>query len=471
MMFLLPKLEVLQQDEAVIRRFGGLNTHAVIEDGELADCANISTEELPALTVCNPWEPIKTVAPKENVTLIACGQTMVELYRGSPNRLIRHRILPNGAESTNTITPAVGAELLEVSEFREQPVVLLRQAGQYLLYVYNDDGTLAQSAELTALFDGTSPTFLGLFPFGKRMVLIQDDKLHISFHDDLTRWQDYLINFEQVPTAAQQISIGEGGDFTGGIRYNNKLIVFKSGSLYELYGTSVPFSFFKIADIGCINRKSIASCNGVLYFLSEHGVMAYNGGLPKLVSADCPSLADEVCDSTAGSDGRYYYIGSYYYDTQEGVWGKMRATAVNSVCYFNGAVYYLQRKSIDGVQRDQISRYHPRRFDSTLEPEEWFFVTKRFQEEHSHQKQLSKLYICVEPQQPVDINIWISTDDSEWKQLYTAHLTQAGRQKILLRVPPCESYQFKISGKGKVTIPYIKRLYRLIPDGKLHPFS
>ena len=471
-MFLLPKLEILQQTESVIRKFKGLNTHSVIDEAELADCANISTSELPALTVCNPWESVKMVDAQENIALTVCGQSMLEIYKGAPHRLIRYRILPNGTESSVGIMLEVGAELLGVSEFRGELVIFFRKENQYFLHTYKNDNVVAQNIELIDLFLNSSPCFGGLIAFGKRLLILQNDQIHISYQSDLTKWTEYLVDNQIKPTVAQNITLEEGGDFIGGICYKGKPIIFKQRSMYGLYNNYALFYLSKIADVGCINPKSIAECNGTLYFLSEQGLMAYSGGLPKLVSKECPELSVAVCSSTACADGRYYYIGNYFYDTAESVWGKMRAdSSVDSNCYFNGTVYYLQPKTQNGTEMEQISRYDPRHFNSELEPDEWYFVTKRFHEDNPYQKQLSKLYIRAEPQQPADIKVWISTDDSEWKELYSAHLTQAGRQKILLRVPPCESCRFKVSGSGKVTIPYIKRIYRFIPDEKVHPFQ
>ena len=47
---LLPKLTVLGQTTKTLDDWKGLNCRASIAEEELADCANISTEELPALT-------------------------------------------------------------------------------------------------------------------------------------------------------------------------------------------------------------------------------------------------------------------------------------------------------------------------------------------------------------------------------------------------------------------------------------
>lgn len=44
--------------------------------------------------------------------------------------------------------------------------------------------------------------------------------------------------------------------------------------MYLLYQEKKPFELVKAADIGCINPRTAAVCNGVLYFLSEGGVMA-----------------------------------------------------------------------------------------------------------------------------------------------------------------------------------------------------
>ncbi len=471
-MFLLPKLEVLQQTESVIRKFKGLNTHSVIDEAELADCANISTGELPALTVCNPWETIRTVIPSVDFDYVTCGQLMLEINKGIPWQIIRHRLLPDGTESTDTIMLTLGSEVLGAAEFSDSMVLLIKKENQYFLEIYKNDSTVAQNIELKDLFTNDSPSFGGILTFGRRMLILQNGEIHISYVADLTKWTEYLVNNQISPNAAQNISTKDGGDFVGAANFKNRPVLFKRDAMYELYNSYNPYDLSKVADVGCINPRSIAECGGVLYFLSEQGLMAYSSGMPKLVSRECPELAEAVVGSSACADSRCYYIGNYFYDTVEGVWGKIRSgSGVDSKCYFNGCVYYLWESEEDGAATKYVSRYDSRHFDSELEPAEWYFVTKLFHEDNPAQKQLSKLYIRVEPQQAADIKVWISADESDWKQLYTGHLTESGKQKILLRVPPCESCRFKISGKGKVTIPYIKRIYRIIPDGKVHPFQ
>ena len=471
-MFLLPKLEILQQTESVIRRFKGLNTHSVIDEAELADCANISTGELPALTVCNPWETIKAVAPSVNFDYVTCGQVMLEINKGVPWQITRHRLLADGTESTDTITLALGSEVLGMDEFSDELVLLIKKENQYFLEIYKNDSTVAQNVELNDLFTNDSPSIGGILTFCRRMLILQNGEIHISYVDDLTKWTEYLVNDQISPIAAQNISTKYDGDFVGAANFKNRPVLFKRGSMYELYNTYNPYDLSKVADVGCINPRSIVECSGVLYFLSEQGLMAYSSGMPKLVSRECPELAEAVGSSSACADSRHYYIGNYFYDTIEGVWGKIRSSSgVDSKCYFDGCVYYLWQSEADGVTTRYVSRYDPCRFDSELEPDEWYFVTKLFHEDSPNQKQLSKLYIRVEPQQAADIKVWISVDESDWKQLYAGYLTESGKQKILLRVPPCESCRFKIGGKGKVTVPYIKRIYRVIPDGKVHPFQ
>lgn len=63
----------------------------------------------------------------------------------------------------------------------------------------------------------------------------------------------------------------------------------------------------------------------------------------------CPGLADKLSGSTACSDGRYYYIGNYVYDTENQQWSKIRTeqsgVELSSKGWFNGKVYYRRKQA------------------------------------------------------------------------------------------------------------------------------
>ena len=88
---LLPKLMVLGQTTKTLDDWKGLNCRASIAEEELADCANISTEELPALTVCNPWTLYRSSGQTAGTAdIVGLDNSLLEVLPESPCRIIRH---------------------------------------------------------------------------------------------------------------------------------------------------------------------------------------------------------------------------------------------------------------------------------------------------------------------------------------------------------------------------------------------
>lgn len=460
---LFPKLTVLKQTTKTLRNWKGLNCRAAIGEEELADCANISTEELPALTVCNPWTLYRSSGQTSNTAdIVGLDNNLLEVLPESPCRIIRHTWTDALTEQISQIQLDTGDVFLYAAEFRGGLVLMIKNGTATRLIYYKQDGT-TQTSDITALLSKLTGEPQGLYSSSRRLFILQNDYVHISYDKDIENWQVYLINNGVSPVCAQMMDMHSGGRFTAGVNYKSSMLMFKQGTMYGIFNKSTPFTIAKIADVGCINPRSIAICRGTLYFLAQEGVMAYTGGLPQLVSGKCPGLADKLRDSTACADGRYYYIGNYVYDTENQQWSKIRAeqsgVAFSSKGWFNGRVYYLRKAG--GAY--QTYTYQPNQFDSACTPAEWFFQTKQLFAD-SHQKKLfTRLVLRIEPMQSASLSVSVSADGGAFSAVYTDMLTRAKTVEIPLCIPPCESLQIRVSGSGKVTVFYLKYSYRILP--------
>ena len=459
---LLPKLTVLGQTTKTLGDWKGLNCRAAIAEEELADCANISTEELPALTVCNPWTLYRSSGQTTGTAdIIGLDNSLLEVLPESPCRIIRHHWTDALTEQISEIQLNTGDLFLYAAEFQGGLVLMVKNGTSTRLVYYKQDGTV-QTSDITELLSGLSGEPQGLYANSRRLFILQNDYIHISYDREIENWQVYLINNSVAPVCAQLMDMNVGGRFTAGVDYKSNMLMFKRGVMYGIFNKSAPFYIAKIADVGCINPRSIAICRGTLYFLSQEGIMAYTGGLPQLVSGNCPDLADKLSDSTACSDGRYYYIGNYVYDTENQQWSKIRAeqsgVALSSKGCFNGKVYYL--KKAGGSYETYI--YQPNQFDSTSTPTEWFFKTKLFLADSQKKKLFTRLVLRVEPMQSTSLTVFVSADGGAFSSVYTGTVTQAKAVEIPLRIPPCESLQVKVSGVGKTAVTYLKYSYRVL---------
>ncbi len=459
---LLPKLTPLKQTTKLLSDWKGLSYRAAMTEEELTDCANISTEELPALTVYNPWSLYRSSGQTtDTADILSLENCLLEILPTSPCRIIRHYLNDALTEQTAEIRLNTGDRFLYAAEFLGGLVLMVKNGTATRLIHYKQDGTV-QNSDITELLSGLSGNPQGLYAGSRRLFILQDDYIHIGYDKAIDNWQVYLLNNNLSPVCAQLMDMHMGGRFTAGVNYKSNMLMFKQGAMYGIFNNASPFYIAKIADVGCINPRSIAICRGTLYFLSQDGVMAYTGGLPQLVSSNCPGLADKLVDSSACADGRFYYIGNYVYDTDNQQWSKIRAeqsgVTLTVKGRFNGKVYYLKKEN--GVY--QTYTYRPELFQATLTPGEWFFKTVPFSGGSHKKKQFTRLVLRIKPMQSTSLNLSVSTDGGSFSSVYSGTLTQTKSVEIPLRLPPCETLQLKVSGVGKATVFFLKYSYRIL---------
>lgn len=471
-MFLLPQLERYAQVEKTIHSFKGLNKSDTIKDEEFADCSNVMTPADSVLKVCNPIHQEGSPTNAE-IHFVSINSSLYRIVLGAVIQIIRKPA--SSDEEEQTIFLRTGEQLLCLAEFEGDTVVFTLYLGKYYLLRYQSNGSIAQNVELTSLFSSNDVNIAGVVAYRDRLILMQDECIHISYQGALDKWEQYLDpeEFTILPENAWGISIKTEGAFVGGANFQNSPIFFTKTAMYQLVNEYTPFSLQKIADVGCINGKTIAVCKNKLFFLSQSGVMSYDGRQIALVSQNCPELAGNAREGQAAcADGRYYYLGNYFYDTEEEVWGKLQDNQIlDSQCCYNGKVYFSECENNAETKQYRLYWYQPFHTEDLEPVNDWYFITKRFHENDENQKSVAKLALRVEPKQDADVRVFLSLDGGDWQEMFHGSFTKSRAQKVLLRVPLCEDFQIKVSGQGKVVIPYLKFIYRRIPDQKIHPFQ
>lgn len=469
-MFFLPKLEQIQRTIKTETAFSGLDNRPGASDDSLSDCCGISASGFPVLTACNPRVK-QTGTPGDGCDLLSPdGHEMLEIPGGG-QPVVRRFFAADGSPAQASITLENGESILAAACFLGDLVILAQKSDSIRLVRFNSAGAQTQSVDMTALLG--SPPFgsIGMLTYRNRLMIYQNDALHIGYYGSLEDWEKYTEDSDALKPLAAQKLLMPGRSFTCGILYKSRPVFFQKDAMYLLYQEKKPFELVKAADIGCINPRTAAVCNGVLYFLSEGGVMAYAGsGIPVPVSQKLPLLSDRLAQSGAcGFDGTYY-IGEFSYDSTSGEWTKLweplENGAVAAACSYGGKIYFLDKADNSAA----IYRYDPVRFDQTAAPVPWHFTTQELYETEPGKKKLSAIAFRVQPEQNVSLSVSVSADSGEWQTLFEGTITHADAQELRVRIPPCEHYRLRFEGTGKLTIPYIRRIYRIIPDGKIHPF-
>lgn len=117
-----------------------------------------------------------------------------------------------------------------------------------------------------------------------------------------------------------------------------------------------------------------------------------------------------------------------------------------------------------------LYRYQPNRLDAAIEPTAWSFTTQEFHEKEPGKKKLTQIAFRAEPEQAATLQVEISIDGREWQSLCSETFSENGARELRLKTPPGENFRLRFSGTGKLSIAYIRRVYHILSDGKIHPF-
>ena len=173
------------------------------------------------------------------------------------------------------------------------------------------------------------------------------NEIYAAALGDPTNWRRY----EGIATDSWTATIGTDGPFTGAVTYGGYPLFFKENAIIRVYGTA-PSSFqiatYNYRGVQKGSAKSLAICDEVLYYLSNDGVMAYNGSVPQKVSE---ALGDERYHSgVAGSIGSKYYLSCldssekahlFVFNSLYGIWHEEDDLRAEQFVRHKGQLYIL----------------------------------------------------------------------------------------------------------------------------------
>lgn len=479
-MCFLPKLNQIKKKTQTIATFRGLNERKAIADGEFSDCCNISLEEYPAVSVMDGYEQYGDTLEAIGKYRVRSKKNVMVLEKDTGSHLTITAFISNGAvPSPVSIYSGNNNEFIlsDFDMYNDTLVVLcyLYEAESMYtreLIVYEDT---TKEIDLNNLILNSPGSAVSLMTFGSRLIILDGTSIHISYDNDISseKWETYSVNGETTAMCAQAIQLLDDGDFTCGVNYRDYPIFFKKNSMYMLLGEYTPFSLTRIDSVGCPYPDSVAICNGKLYFLSDLGVMEYDGGTPELISQNIklnnfnPSTQSNNAYSYhqqyAFSDNRYYYIGEYIYDTYTKAWSKQKIgdAYVYPQCFFNNDRYLktVEYSNIPGESSYSIVSLF-RSSDTALS--DWYFITKQFHEYQEGKKIISKLIIGFEKENTAALKIEVSLNKGSFRTVYTWNGTTDFVKEVPVLLPPCDYFQVRVSGKGKTIVHYIKREFRVL---------
>lgn len=243
------------------------------------------------------------------------------------------------------------------------------------------------------------------------------------------------------------------GGYRGVVSCSNSLIAFKRNEMEAIYG-ELPneFAVGKRYDLGCRDIESAVLISGVLYFLSDRGFYVWTGSTPEKISEE---LSKEYQSAFSISDGIKYYtsavcndgsIENLIFTPQKRLWHKLNDKRVNGGFKLNGELYLLFDNAI--FKKDENSY-----------ADEWMAESvKCFYNEYLLDR-VSELWISAKIKDDGKIEVYVSSDDGEWKHVGT--IKAEGNKKIYripVRLNEGFYWRYKLIGKKDAIIYGIKAI-------------
>lgn len=272
---------------------------------------------------------------------------------------------------------------------------------------------------------------------------------------DPTNWFYY----QATSLDSYAIAVGTDGEWTGCSPFSTHLLFFKEDCIHKLYGTTP--ATYQLATAECYalekgSSKSIAIVNERVLYKSRLGIMAYDGSVPELISNNFGY--DKYQNAVAGTDGIKYYV-------------SMERNGEHKLFVFD--MEKLMWHVEDNIKIDDFAYLNgtllfinDKRIienNSAKKDEgdvEWYAELGPFSEYIEEKKVYSKMKMRLNFEKDSELEIMIKIDDGDWEHLhrYSAETSKA----ITIPIVPrrCFTYSVRLEGKGRCKIESFVREYR-----------
>lgn len=316
------------------------------------------------------------------------------------------------------------------------------------------DKSYKEAGEITVTRSAPDLTFV--MEYNNRLWGCAGSTIYASKLGDPTNW-NYFNGLSQDSYA---VDVGSDGDFTGCAATPNHLVFFKDNVMHKLYG-SKP-SNFQTMDVkadgvqaGCEN--SLCLLNGILYYKSRNGVMAYDSGVPECISDDLGS--DAFREAAAGTDGVKYYISMqrksdeswhlFVFDPRNGMWHREDETHAQQFAYCKGELTYIDADTGNIMATT----------GGTDEEIRWYAQLGEFIEYTDDKKIYSKVKARMKLDAGARVTISVATDGGTFVPVSTIY-AQSERVAYVPIIPiRCDRFSIRLDGVGGCKVESIVREY------------
>ena len=269
--------------------------------------------------------------------------------------------------------------------------------------------------------------------------------------------------YEGLSTDSYALAVGTEGDFTGCCKLTSSVLFWKETKLHKILGGYPAEYSLYTYDIeglqkGC--HKSLQVINEVLFYMGLHGVYAYSGGTPSLISAN---FGDHTfTDAVSGNDGDSYYLsvldGDFrhfmVYETRAGIWVREDDTEAVDFARIGKDLYFMDNTG-------DVWLADNREDDPDIE---WLAQFTPFYETVQGRKTYSKLLLRLELPKGSHLTAEVRCDGKDWRKCGSVVGRDFDVTPLRIALNRCDKFEIRLRGKGPCTILSMLREFSVGSD-------
>ena len=286
------------------------------------------------------------------------------------------------------------------------------------------------------------------------------NEIYASKLGDFKNWN----SFQGLSTDSYAASRGTDGPWTGVITMNNYPLFFKRNCLEKVYVSASgahQIATTKLPGVQPGSWRSMQIVDGVLIYLSDTGVMVYDGSLPDHISSDFGEV--KYKNGVAGKQGYNYYLSVeaqdgthslFNLDTTKGVWNREDDTQLVQAADRGDVLYML---TADGrlMTPGALAELDTGELEEDFT---WEIISGAIGYQRAEQEYLLRLIprIKLEPGGSAVMHVMYD-DNGDWQRVGCIENYSTHSVTIPVKTRRCDHFRIKLSGIGGATLYTIVR--------------
>ncbi len=281
-------------------------------------------------------------------------------------------------------------------------------------------------------------------------------------------------SYDGISTDAWAATVGSDGDFTGMCVYGGSVLFFKENCVHSVYGTKASnftLSTIKLRGVQKGSGGSLCISDGLLYYKAPEGIFSFNGSASQRIDA---KLGGDInCTAVMTANGRYIVMPAsdgtvYYYDKRYYAWYTRVLHNVRSAHEINGRLYAVICDS-DGKMAVVQLVGNDEDYESG-ESSEFCAVSGELGRGsifRIYSKLRMSLYHKKAEGEKLDVSLYISADNGEWRKVYSCDGGGASDEEIAVApIIPLRCRKIKIKICGEISGDAYAALYGIYLDSE-----